>query len=152
MKIVVAATRHPHALSRREVERLLAALQSGFAAAMDEFVLSTFDRWPAAFTDLQLAGKRRVEFCMVVKDKTSETTEVALREFLLGLSRMEAGSKFDRPVSDQERREHACFIERWLPVARAAIAAQVVKRGAPADNRAKDGAGSAGAFIGCACS
>jgi len=126
MKIVVAATRHPHALSRREVERVFAALPSEFARAIDEFVLATFDRWPTAFAYVQLAGKRRVEFSMVVKDKTAETTEIAVRELLLGLSRMQGGSKFDRPMSEQERREHAPFVEQWLPVARAAVAAQVV--------------------------
>lgn len=126
MKIIVAATRHPHALSRREVERVFAALPAEFAHAIDEFVLATFDRWPTAFAYLQLSGKRRVEFSMVVKDKTPATTEVAVRELLLGLSRMQAGSKFDRPVSDQERREHAPFVEQWLPVARAAVADHVV--------------------------
>lgn len=61
---------------------------------------------------------------MVVKDKTAETTEAAVRELLLGLSRMQDGAKFDRPVSDQERREYAPFVEQWLPVARAAVAAK----------------------------
>jgi hypothetical protein len=125
MNIVVAATRHPHALSRRQVESLVAAMPPEFAAAIDEFVLATFDRWSAVFTFLDLAGKRRVEFSMVVKDKTPETTELALREFLLGLSRMQAGSKFDRPLSDIERREHSEFIEFWLPTARAAITVEV---------------------------
>jgi hypothetical protein len=126
MKIIVAATRHFHALSRRQVERLFEALPPKYGAQIDEFVLSTFDRWPSPFTYLPLTGNRRVEFCMVVDEKTSATTERAVREMLLGLARIESGSKFDRPLSDQERQEQTPFITKWLPAARAAVGLQNV--------------------------
>ena len=126
MKIVVAATRHPHALSRGQVERLFAALPTEFAESIDEFILATFDRWPEPFTWLATQRQNRVEFCMIVKDKTPETTDRALLEFLIGLARIQAGSKFDRPLSKGERAQYTDVVAQWLPVARAAIGAQVV--------------------------
>lgn len=119
MKIVVAATRHVHALSRRQVERLFAALPPDFAGGIDEFVLSNFERGAEPFEYIPSA--RRVEFYMPVVEKTSETTERALGEFVLGLARLRAGSTFWRPLDRSERRDYESFIEQWLPICRAAL-------------------------------
>ena len=119
MKIVVAATRHAHALSRRQVEKLFAALPPEFSGAIDEFVLSNFERGAEPFE--YVASTRRVEFYMPVVEKTPETTERAVREFVLGLARLQAGSTFWRPLDRSERRDYDAFLERWLPVCRAAL-------------------------------
>ena len=129
MRIIVASTRHQHALSRREVERLFAALPPSFSAPIEEFVLSTFERGAEVFEYITVVGRRRVEFCMQVKDKTPETTERALQEFVLGLARMQAGSKFWRPLDRSERREYDSFIAEWLPVCRRALGAKVPNDG-----------------------
>lgn len=119
MKIVVAATRHAHALSRRQVEKLFEVLPEEFSRSIDEFLLSNFERGAEPFE--YVASARRVEFYMPVVDKTAETTELALREFVLGLARLQAGSTFWRPLDRSERREYEDFLERWLPVCRAAL-------------------------------
>jgi hypothetical protein len=119
MKIIVAATRHAHALSRRQVEALFAALPPEFGRAIDEFVLSNFERGAEPFE--YIASKRRVEFYMPVVEKTAETTERALREFLLGVARMQAGSTFWRPLDRSERRDYEGFLDQWLPVCMAAL-------------------------------
>ncbi|MEO6210154.1 MAG: hypothetical protein ABIQ10_08535 [Gemmatimonadaceae bacterium] len=58
---------------------------------------------------------------MPVRDKTTETTEQALHQFLLGVARMQAGSKFWRPLDRSERRDYDAFIEEWLPACRRAL-------------------------------
>lgn len=58
---------------------------------------------------------------MPVVDRTPETTERALREFVLGLARMQAGSTFWRPLDRSERRECESLLEQWLPVCRGAL-------------------------------
>jgi hypothetical protein len=103
------------------VENLFAALPPAFAADIDEFVLSNFDRWPEPLTYLPIAGRRRVEFFMTVRDKTPATTDRALREFLRGIARMQADSKLDRPLDRSERREYEEFIATWLPAGQAAL-------------------------------
>ncbi len=123
MRIVVAATRHAHALSRRQVEKLFAALPPEFGSAIDEFVLSNFERGAEPFE--YVASTRRVEFYMPVAEKTPETTERALREFVLGVARMQAGSAFWRPLDRSERRDYDEFLDQWLPVCRAALGQQV---------------------------
>ena len=123
VKIIVAAIRHAHALSRRQVETLFNALPSPFAASIDEFVLSNFERGAEPFEYIE--RWRRVEFYMPVVDKTPETTERALREFVLGIARMQAASTFWRPLDRSERRDYDEFIAEWLPVCRAALAAMV---------------------------
>jgi hypothetical protein len=124
MKIVVAATRHAHALSRRQVEKLFAVLPPEFGSGIDEFLLSNFERGAEPFE--YIASARRVEFYMPVVDKTPETTERALHEFVLGLSRLQAGSTFWRPLDRSERRDHDGFLKRWLPVCRGALSEGVV--------------------------
>jgi hypothetical protein len=124
MKIIVAATRHAHALSRRQVEALFEALPPEFDRAIDEFVLSNVKRGAEPFE--YIASTRRVEFYMPVVEKTPETIERALREFVLGVARMQAGSTFWRPLDRSERRDYDEFLEQWLPVCRAALGQQVV--------------------------
>jgi len=124
MKIIVAATRHAHALSRRQIEALFAALPPECGAAIEEFVLSNFKRGTEPFEYIE--DQRRAEFYMPVIDKTAETTEQALQEFLLGLARIEGGSTFWRPLDRSERGDYDQFIARWLPVCRAAVGLQAV--------------------------
>ncbi len=124
MKIVVAATRHAHALSRRQVEKLFAALPPDFSGAIDEFVLSNFARGAEPFE--YIASTRRGEFYTPVVEKTPDTTERALQEFVLGVARMQAGSTFWRPLDRSERRDYDEFLDQWLPACRAALGQQVV--------------------------
>jgi hypothetical protein len=119
MKIIVAATRHAHALSRRQVEALFAALPTEFGRDIDEFLLSNFERGAEPFE--YVSSARRVEFYMPVVEKTPETTERALQEFVLGLARVQAGSTFWRPLSRAERGDYNEFLDQWLPVCRAAL-------------------------------
>jgi hypothetical protein len=122
MKIVVAATQHAHALSRRQVEALFAALPTAFADDVETFVLANWLRGSEPFEFI--TSHYRIEFCMPVVDKTPATTEAALREFLLGLARMQAGSTFWKPLDRSERRGYDEFIDTHLPACRAALGLQ----------------------------
>jgi hypothetical protein len=119
MKIVVAATRHAHALSRRQVEALFAALPSGLADGVDTFLLASWLRGSEPFE--YIASQRRIESAMPVVDKTPATTEAAVREFLLGLARMHGGSTFWKPLNRSERCGYDEFVATHLPRCRVAV-------------------------------
>jgi hypothetical protein len=124
MKIIVAAIRHAHALSRRQVQALFLALPPAFAEGIDEFLLSNFERGAEPFEYSE--PLRRAEFYMPVVDKTPETTEQALRAFLIGIARLQAGSTFWRPLDPSEWRQYDEFLREWLPVCRSALGVAVV--------------------------
>lgn len=123
MKILVYPTEQPHALSRRQVEAIFAALPVEFSASIQDFFLITRLRGSEQFE--WMSSERRVEFHYVVPEKTAATTEAALVELLVGLGRMQAGSTFWRPLDRSERRDYDSFVARWLPVCRAAVLPQV---------------------------
>jgi hypothetical protein len=118
VKIVVAATRHPHALSRREVDTLLAVLPPEYTAPIREVELHSSPIHAGRFEWARETG--RAVFGMVVPEKSEATTTEALELFLEGVFRIQQGAPFSERVrrAVPEARE---FVQHWVPIALSAI-------------------------------
>ena len=112
MKIVVSASPQPHALSRREIEAIFAALPSDLTADIAEFDLETGPWHEYRFEYVE--SQRRARFAFVVPEKTPATTTAALRVLLDGLARLKAGDRFFERIR-RDRLENEDFIAQWLP-------------------------------------
>jgi hypothetical protein len=113
MKIIVRATKKYHALSRRQMESILDALPEKFFKNVESIWLES-GPWHAGRCEYDAIGKR-LRLCMVVEEKTSLTTEMAIKIFLDGIARLQVGG----PFFERERRsqpEFEEFIKDWFPI------------------------------------
>ncbi len=112
MKIVVGATRQPHALSRRQIEAIFSALPPEVTGGIREVWLETGPWYAGRFEyDAQNA---RVRLALVVPEKTPETAREAIRILLEGLARLRAGEPFFERVR-RGQKDHEGFVNEWLP-------------------------------------
>ena len=113
MKIVVAATGHPHALSRHQLEAVFTVLPQELKEGINEVSLET-GPWHEGRCEFD-AENQRLRLALVVPEKTPETTEKALRILLDGLARrLEGGRFFER--ARRADGSHDAIVERWLPL------------------------------------
>ena len=112
MKVVVAATRQPHALSRQQVEAVFTILPTDLKAGITEVWLET-SPWLHGRCEFDEAGGR-VRICLVVPEKTPATTEKALRLLLECLARRaDLAPFFERRPRPSPSAEEV--IRTWLP-------------------------------------
>jgi hypothetical protein len=113
VNIVVAATRQPHALSRKQVEAVFRALPDDLTVGIQEVWLETGGWYPERCE--YDATNHRLRLNLVVPEKTAATTEKAVRLLLEGLVRRKAGGPFyervRRPVPDND-----ALVNKWLPL------------------------------------
>jgi hypothetical protein len=112
MKIVIAQTRQFHALSRKQVEKIFSVLPKDFATPIQEFIIQEDIRCHEPF-EYYRPGKR-VNFSMLVEEKTDLTTKKAAIALLIGIARIRERSEFFRPLSRVERDSYKKFVEEWL--------------------------------------
>lgn len=120
MKIVVYNHADQYALSRSQVEKLRALLPKEYWAKVREFHLCDDSRNVEIFEYFE--GTRTVFFSYAIKAKSAEVVERAVRELLVGLSRVRSGSRFYLPLRESERESYAAFVDAWLPKCLAMLA------------------------------
>ena len=100
-------------LSRRQIEIIFDVLPDQFAARIQEIHVSINQdsRNIEPFEYSQQNGT--VLFAFPVSEKSPESTRAALEAFLIGLARIEAGSRFFAKLRDLERQEYSAFVEAW---------------------------------------
>lgn len=122
MKIVVQNHIGHYALSRKQVEAIYSVLPSALWNKVAQFHLCHDRRNSERFEYSQ--ETRIVYFSFPVKQKTAELVEAAVRELLIGLARLQSGSKFYLPLKQTERESYAPFVTEWFSKCIVAIAKQ----------------------------
>lgn len=112
MKIVVHNHIDQFALSRKQVEAIYSVLPSALWSKVSQFHLCEDQRNTEIFEYSQ--ETRIVCFSFPVKQKTAEMVETAVRELLIGLARLNNGSKFYLPLKQTERESYTPFLTEWF--------------------------------------
>lgn len=113
MKTVVYNSWGQYALSRKEVEIIHAALPREAWAGIAEFHLChSHPRKCEMFEfDVQTGI---AYFIAPLQAKARPQRDEAIQELLIGLARVQAGSRFFTPLKDKERRVHEEFAAEWV--------------------------------------
>ena len=120
MKIVVYNSYGQYALSRAELEAVLESLPRLAWACIQEFHLAhSHPRYCEAFE--YDAASRIAYLIFPVAQKTEANRADALAALLVGIARIQAGSRFFRPLKPKELAEYGAFVSTWLPHCKAAI-------------------------------
>jgi hypothetical protein len=113
MKIVIQSNCGPYGLTRRALEAVSAVLPARIVERIDQLVVVK-ERWgPEPF---EYDRKRRVVYFAYPGDSNrKEVREGALREFLFGCARLEAGGRFQVAMTDRQRKAFSEPVDRWYP-------------------------------------
>ena len=112
-KIVVYNSRMQSGLSRRQIEIIFDVLPDQYAARIQEIHLS-IDRDSRNIEPFEYSQQNgTVLFAFPVIEKSPESTRAALEAFLVGLARIQAGSRFFAKLRDLERQAYSAFVEAW---------------------------------------
>ena len=120
MKIVVYNSYGQYALSRAELEAVLESLPRPSWAGIQEFHLAhSHPRYCEAF---EYDAASRIGYLIVpVAQKTEASRTNALTALLVGIARVQAGSRFFHALRPKELAEYGAFVATWLHSCEAAI-------------------------------
>jgi hypothetical protein len=113
MKIIVAATKKFHALSRKQLEALIQTLPSEYFKDIQQVSLEIHPKYQGRCEYDSI--NKRLRLFIVVDEKTIATTENAIKIFLGGIARMQSGATFFERVRQNDS-EFDDFVNKWLPL------------------------------------
>ena len=115
MKIVVYNSHDQYAFSRKEIERIRDVLPKAYLARIREFHIA--HSHPAAKEVFEFNEEQGIAyFIRPVKEKNAEIQTEAVKDLLVGLSRIRSKSRFFLPLKERERETYSEFINHWMPV------------------------------------
>ena len=111
MKIIVAATKKFHALSRKQLEALVQTLPPEYFKDIQEVFLEIHPKYQGRCEYDSI--NKRLRLFIIVDEKTLATTENAIKIFLGGIARMQSSAPFFERVRQNDS-EFEEFVNKWL--------------------------------------
>ena len=114
MKILVYNTSNQYALSRKQIEIIKDILPKEYFLPIREFHLTYSSPGQERF---EFDYKTKIAyFEYEINQKTTETTEDAVKALLIGLCRIKAKVKFGYLMKENEIVDYISFIKKWAPI------------------------------------
>jgi hypothetical protein len=111
MKIIVYNSHDQYALSRGQVESLKEILPKEYFEPIKEFHITHTINGSEVFEYDQKT--KVVYFAYPVKEKTPETTRIAVDNLLIGLARIKSNTLWGKPTKPLGLKEYKEFISSW---------------------------------------
>jgi hypothetical protein len=120
LKIIVYNSKDQYALSRKQIEKLKDVLPNEYFAPIQEFHVTHSLRGSERFEYNE--NNKEAHFYFPIVKKSPEIVSEAVRELLLGLSRIKTDTNWGYPLSDIERNKNMDFVNKWHQKCVAALA------------------------------